>query len=342
MNKIKVLVVDDSRLFREMISHSLNSSPDIQVVAAAGDAFEARDMILRFEPDVMTLDVEMPRMNGIEFLRKLMPQYPIPTVMVSALNATVFDAMKAGAVDFVNKPVQFQLDDIGRWTQAELIPKIKVAATVQMGQRERGPAKQVISGRGEFRDKVLAIGASTGGTEAISDVVTNFRKDIPGTVIVQHMPPKFTEMYAERLDKECEVEVREARDGDLVEKGKILVAPGDKQMRLMRTGDIYRVEVRPGAKVSGHCPSVDVLFDSVAKAAGRNAVGVILTGMGADGARGLLAMRQAGARTIGQNEATCVVYGMPKVAYDIGAVEKQVPLEYVANTVYQVLNAMSR
>lgn len=342
MNKIKVLVVDDSRLFREMISRFLNGYPDIQVVAAAGDPFEARDMILRFEPDVMTLDVEMPRMNGIEFLRRLMPQYPVPTVMVSALNATVFDAMKAGAVDFVNKPTQSQPDDIANWVKGELIPKIRAAATAQVGQRERRPAKRVASGNGEFHDKVLAIGASTGGTEAISDVVTNFHKDIPGTVIVQHMPPKFTEMYAERLNKECEVEVREARDGDLVEKGKILVAPGDKQMRLMRTGDIYRVEVRPGAKVSGHCPSVDVLFDSVAKAAGRNAVGVILTGMGADGARGLLAMRQAGARTIGQNEATCVVYGMPKVAYDIGAVEKQVPLEYVANTVYQVLHSMSR
>lgn len=339
MKKIKVLVVDDSRLFRELISRFLNGYPDIQVVAAAGDPFQARDMILRFEPDVMTLDVEMPRMNGIEFLRRLMPQYPVPTVMVSALNATVFDAMKAGAVDFVNKPTQSQPDDIGNWVKGELIPKIRAAATAQVGQRERRPVKQVVSGGGEYHNKVLAIGASTGGTEAISDVVTNFHKDIPGTVIVQHMPPKFTEMYAERLDKECEVEVREAKDGDLVEKGKILIAPGDKQMRLMRTGDTYRVEVRPGAKVSGHCPSVDVLFDSVARAAGRNAVGVILTGMGADGAKGLLAMRKAGARTIGQNEATCVVYGMPKVAYDIGAVEKQVPLEYVANTVYNVLRS---
>lgn len=342
MDKIKVLVVDDSRLFREIISQCLNSSPGIQVVAAAGDPFQARDMILRFEPDVMTLDVEMPRMNGIEFLRRLMPQYPVPTVMVSALNAMVFDAMNAGAVDFVNKPTQSQPDDISNWVRGELIPKIKAAATAQVGQRKRRPAKQVVSGSGEFRDKILAIGASTGGTEAISDVVTNFHKDIPGTVIVQHMPPKFTEMYADRLDKECEVEVREAKDGDLVEKGKILIAPGDKQMRLMRTGDIYRVEVRPGAKVSGHCPSVDVLFDSVARAAGRNAVGVILTGMGADGARGLLNMRKAGARTIGQNEDTCVVYGMPKVAYDIGAVEKQVPLEYVASTVYNVLNSMSK
>ena len=342
MNKIKVLVVDDSRLFREIISQSLNTSPDIQVVAVAGDPFQARDLILRFEPDVMTLDVEMPRMNGIEFLRRLMPQYPVPTVMVSALNATVFDAMNAGAVDFVNKPSQSRPDDILRWVRSELIPKIRVAAAAQVGQSKRRTAGGVVSGSGEFHEKILAIGASTGGTEAISDVVTNFHKDIPGTVIVQHMPPKFTEMYAERLDKECEVEVREARDGDLVEKGKILIAPGDKQMRLMRTGDTYRVEVRPGAKVSGHCPSVDVLFESVARAAGRNAVGVILTGMGADGAMGLLSMRKAGARTIGQNEATCVVYGMPKVAYDIGAVEKQVPLEYVASTVYNVLNAMSR
>lgn len=340
MKQIKVLVVDDSLLFRQMISRGLNGSKDIQVVATAGDPFQARDMILRFEPDVMTLDVEMPRMNGIDFLKKLMPQYPIPTVMVSSLNAAVFDALNAGAVDFVNKPVHSQPEDIANWVQEELLAKIRIAAVVQVGQRQRQPVKKVASHGREYHNKIVAIGASTGGTEAISDVVTHFHRDIPGTVIVQHMPPGFTAMYAERLNKECEAEVKEAEDGDLVERGKILLAPGDKQMRLMRTGDIYRVEVKPGAKVSGHCPSVDVLFESVAKAAASDGVGVILTGMGADGARGLLAMRRAGAKTIGQNEASCVVYGMPKVAYDIGAVEKQVSLENVASMVYNVLNSM--
>lgn len=340
MKQIRVLVVDDSLMFRQIISRSLDSCPDIQVVATAGDPFQARDMILRFEPDVMSLDIEMPRMNGIDFLKKLMPQYPIPTVMVSSLNAAVFDALNAGAVDFVNKPVHCQSEDIANWVQEELAAKIRIASTVQVGQRERKPMKQVASHGREYHNKILAIGASTGGTEAISSVVRQFHNDIPGTVIVQHMPSGFTAMYAERLNRECEVEVKEARDGDLVERGKILIAPGEKQMRLKRTGDMYRVEVKPGPKVSGHCPSVDVLFESVAKAAASNGVGVILTGMGADGARGLLSMRRSGAKTLGQNESTCVVYGMPKVAYEIGAVEKQVPLENIASMVYNILNSM--
>lgn len=340
MRQIKVLVVDDSVLFRQMISRGLDRDPEIQVVATAGDPFQARDMILRFEPDVMTLDIEMPRMNGIDFLRKLMPQYPIPTVMISSLNKAVFDAMDAGAVDFVNKPVESQAEEIGKWVEKELVTKIKTAATVQVGKYKRKDGARIASYGRDYAGKVLAIGASTGGTEAIYDVVRKFNTDIPGTVIVQHMPPGFTKMYAERLDNQCRVSVKEAENGDMVEQGKVLIAPGDRQMRLTRAGGIYRVEVKEGEKVSGHCPSVDVLFQSVAHAAASNAVGVILTGMGSDGARGLLAMRRAGAKTIGQDENSCVVYGMPKVAFDIGAVAQQVSLENIASKVYNVFNSM--
>ena len=281
-----------------------------------------------------------------------MPQYPLPTIMLSSLNSAVFDALAAGAVDFVNKPQNMKPEELSKWVEEELLLKIRTAVTARVPNRgaRTGPVAKPVgqaprplpnsaNGR-DYKDKILAIGASTGGTEAIYNVVKDLHPDIPGTVMVQHMPPGFTRMYAERLNTQCEVSVKEAQDGDLVERGKILLAPGDRQMRLVKTGGMYRVEVKPGEKVSGHCPSVDVLFDSVAKVAGSNALGVILTGMGADGAKGLLAMRKGGARTIGQDEKTCVVYGMPKVAFDIGAVERQAPLEKVAGMIYNVLNSM--
>ncbi len=340
MRTIKVLVVDDSAFFRTILSQVLNSDPAIEVVATAGDPYQARDMIIRFNPDVMTLDVEMPRMNGIEFLRKLMPQHPIPTVMISSLNSVVFDAMENGAVDFVNKPQNMLGDEITNWIKNELLTKIKIAATVTVGNNKKLEGFKVNSTGRTYLNKIVAIGASTGGTEAIFNVVKRFNPDIPGTVIVQHMPPGFTKMYADRLNNQCRVRVKEAENGDIVERGKILIAAGDKHMRLVRSGDTYRVECKHGEKVSGHCPSVDVLFKSVAEAAGRNAVGVILTGMGGDGAKGLLAMRRAGAHTIGEAEQTCVVYGMPKVAYDIGAVEFQMPLENIAAKIYNILNSM--
>lgn len=340
MKEIKVLVVDDSIVFRKLVSETLDAEPGICVVATAGDAYQARDMILKFEPDIMTLDIEMPRMNGIEFLKKLMPQYPIPTIMLSSVDKKVFDAMEYGAVDFVNKPQNLNKEKLKKWIHSELVSRVRMAATVKVGKYKRPEGKIVNSTDRTYKNKIVAIGASTGGTEAILEVIHRFQPDIPGTVVVQHMPPGFTKMYAERLNNLCRVAVKEAENGDMVERGKVLLAPGDKHMRLKRVGGVYRVECSEGEKVSGHCPSVDVLFKSVAKAAASDAVGVILTGMGSDGAKGLLAMRKAGAHTIGEDEKSCIVYGMPKVAYDIGAVEKQVSLENIASQIYNTLNSM--
>ena len=337
MKKIRVLVVDDSVLFRNLLVQSLSEDPYLEVVAQAGDAYAARDAILEYRPDVMTLDVEMPKMDGIQFLRKLMPQYPLPVVVISALDARVFDAMEAGAVDFVCKPSTVERSKVRDFIRKELGTKIKIASTVRVGNLKRVESNPVRGVSAVNKDMVIAIGASTGGTEAIFEVVKQFRTDIPGVVIVQHMPPGFTEMYANRLNNQCQVAVKEAVTGDKVLPGRVLIAPGDKHMRLVKVNGVYQVECKAGEKVSGHCPSVDVLFSSVAKTAGRDALGVILTGMGGDGANGLLEMRKAGAKTIGQNEATCVVYGMPKVAYDIGAVQYQMELSSITNKIYGLL-----
>lgn len=339
MRPIRVLVVDDSLMFRNMLVQSLESDPNIEVVAQASDPYQARDAIIKYKPDVMTLDVEMPRMNGIEFLRKLMPQYPIPVVMISSLDASVFDALEAGAVDFVNKPANMDRVQLGNFMKQELVTKVKIASTAKLGNLKRVEVNTMAGSLGKQDGRIVAIGASTGGTEAIFEVVKQFKRDIPGVVIVQHMPPGFTKMYADRLNNQCAVAAKEAQTGDKVLPGQILIAPGDRQMRVVKVGDGYQVECAGTDKVSGHCPSVDVLFDSVAKAAGKKAIGVILTGMGGDGAKGLLEMRKAGAQTIGQNEATCVVYGMPKVAYDIGAVQYQMALTAIAGKVYGLLKA---
>lgn len=342
MRPIRVLVVEDSIVFRELLVQNLNKDPAIQVVGTARDPFEARDAILSLKPDVMTLDVELPRMSGIEFLRKLMPQYPLPVVVISSLSEKVFDAMNAGAVDFVAKPAvsnRMQLEDFIR---NELLVKIKIASTAKISNIK----KAVMNHEQQHLDVkannlIVAIGASTGGTEAIFEVAKDFGTDIPGVVVVQHMPPGFTSMYAKRLNDQCRIQVKEAETGDRVLPGHMLIAPGgDRHMRLLKVNGVYQVECKAGPRVNGHCPSVDVLFDSVAKSAGPNAVGIILTGMGGDGAKGLLEMRKAGARTIGQDESTCVVYGMPKVAYDIGAVERQEKLTDIAKRTYAVLNKM--
>ncbi len=342
MRQIKVLVVEDSLVFRELLVQSLNADPAITVVATARDPFEARDAIIEHKPDVMTLDIELPRMSGIEFLRKLMPQYPLPVVVISALSEKVFDALSAGAVDFVAKPASANREQLEAFVKNELLVKIKVASIAKIGGRKRipleTPNQPLGPGNGE---RIVAIGASTGGTEAIATVLKEFDTDIPGVLIVQHMPAGFTAMYAERLNNQCRIRVKEAKTGDLVVPGQALLAPGgDAHMHLVKQNGVYQVVLRNGPKVNGHCPSVDVMFESVAREAKDKAVGIILTGMGGDGAKGLLSMRAAGAKTIGQDEASCVVYGMPKVAYDIGAVEHQERLTDIAKRTYILLGKM--
>ncbi|ACV61535.1 response regulator receiver modulated CheB methylesterase [Desulfofarcimen acetoxidans DSM 771] len=341
--KIKVLVVDDSLVFRETLAKSISKDPGIEVVGTASDPFMARDKILELEPDVLTLDVEMPKMSGIEFLKRLMPQYPIPVIMVSSVGENVFDALNAGAVDFVAKP-NFGIEKGIDALINELIVKIKIASTARLSHWKNKSTCSGIVGKdnGHAGNSIIAIGASTGGTEAILSILKQFPGNMPGIVIVQHMPPVFTKMYAQRLNNSCLLEVKEAQKGDRVLPGTVLIAPGDYHMRIKKAGDNYSVECLKGEKVNGHCPSVDVLFESVAEKAGSAAIGVILTGMGHDGARGLLSMRKKGALTIGQNEETCVVYGMPKVAYEIGAVQKQSSLLSIPQLIYSMLDNIQK
>ncbi len=334
--KIRVLVVDDSRVSRELIARGISLDPQIEVAAVAGDPFEARDKIIQTHPDVITCDVEMPKMNGIEFVRRLLPQYFVPVIMVSAVSKVVFEAMEAGAVDFVVKPDVQSPKGIESFIR-DLAAKIKTASTVKAPQRE--PEKSSVTGNlNHDASNIIAIGASTGGTEAIYSILSALPPTMPGIVIVQHIPPVFSRMFAERLDSQTALQVKEAETGDFVDPGKVLVAPGDKHMRIKKIGKRYKIECFQGEKVNGHCPSVDILFESVAKEAGNCAIGIILTGMGYDGAKGLLTMRMKGARTIGQDESSSVVYGMPKVAYDLGAVETQTSLGNIPQVLSKLLS----
>jgi two-component system chemotaxis response regulator CheB len=336
LGRIRVLLVDDSAIVRQVLVSELARHSDIEVVGTAPDPYIARDKIVQLKPDVVVLDVEMPRMDGITFLKKLMQHFPLPVIIVSSLTVAggkmALEAIDAGAVEVMCKPgAAYTVGDMS----LALADKIRAAAMLK-GKIVGGTtaAKTVVSDRlamSQTTNKILAIGASTGGTQAIQDVITRFPRNAPGTVIVQHMPANFTKSFADRLNSLCDIEVKEAEDGDSVIPGVALLAPGNRHMVLRRSGARYFVEVRDGGPLVYHQrPSVEVLFKSVAKYAGSNAVGAILTGMGADGAKGLLEMRQAGAFTIAQDEKTSVVYGMPKEAVLCGGACEIVPLHKVA------------
>lgn len=330
--RIKVLVVDDSLVFREVLSRGISSDPDIDVVATAVDPFDARNKIIKYRPDIMTCDIQMPKMNGIEFIKRLLPQYPLPVIVVSTVSNAVFEAMHAGAVDFVTKPNVQSVTSMENFIN-EMINKIKIAAKAKIIPTTQSTT-EIVESSSNCAGKIIAMGASTGGTEAIFQVLKALPAATPGIVIVQHIPPVFSKMFADRLDSSTILKVKEAVTGDWVEPGKVLIAPGDQHMKIVRVGAKYKVRCFQGDKVNGHCPSVDVLFESVAKEAGNNAIGIILTGMGYDGARGLLAMKRKGAFTIGQDEKSSVVYGMPKVAFEIGALAKQASLDNIPKLIF--------
>lgn len=351
MRKIKVLIVDDSALVRDILSRGLAMDPGIEVVGTAADVYIARDKIVKFRPDVLTLDIEMPRMDGVEFLKRLMPQYPVPVVIVSSLTQKgkqiTFEALSAGAVDFVSKP-SINLAQGLKGMLFELATKIKIASTANVSHwkskrtelfqkvktKEYHETSKALS---ESTDKVIAIGASTGGTEAIKKVLEKLPSNTPGIVIAQHMPPGFTRVFAERLNEICSMEVKEAENHDRIMTGRVLIAPGDFHMRILRSGGIYKVLCEKGEKVNGHRPSVDVLMLSVAQYAGRNSFGIILTGMGNDGAKGLLEMKRSGSQTIVQDRETSIVYGMPKVAYELGASDNILPLDEIPSKLINLL-----
>ena len=342
VKKTRVLIVDDSAIVRKVFSEKLSSDPEIEVVGTAIDPYIARDKIAELRPDVLTLDVEMPRMDGITFLRKIMVHCPMPVIIVSSLTEEggelAMEALEAGAIDVMCKPgTSYSVGDMA----IDLIEKVKGAGRVRpeaLTARASNAGKKV-SGSALTRttNKIIAIGTSTGGTEALRHVLPSLPRNAPGIMVVQHMPEKFTTSFAESLNKICALEVREAQDGDSVAPGRVLLAPGNFHLTLRRSGARYFAAVKEGPRVSRHRPSVDVLFNSVAKVAGRNAVGVIMTGMGKDGAAGLMEMRRAGARTLAQDEASCVVYGMPRVAFEMGAVESVVSLEQMANKIVAAL-----
>lgn len=339
---IRVLVIDDSALVRKVLTGELNKQPDIQVVGTATDPFVAREKIMSLKPDVLTLDLEMPRMDGLSFLEKLMQHYPMPVVVVSSLvpknSENAFRALQLGAVDVICKPgsaysTQHVSRDIIKAVRAASIAKISQLKQNSVNRVERKQAPVLIKGLAQTTNKIIAIGASTGGTKAIEAVLSNLPANTPGIVIVQHMPPVFTKSFADRLNELCEINVKEANDGDAVVSGLALLAPGNYHMLLEKSGARYYIKIKHGPPVNYHRPSVDVLFKSVAKSAGENATGVILTGMGGDGASGMLYMRNQGAYTIAQDEKTSVVYGMPKEAKLRGGVCKVLPLQLITNEI---------
>ena len=334
-SKIKVLVIDDSLLFREVLARGLSSDDQIDVVAKAADPFEALGAIIQFKPDVITCDVEMPRMNGIEFVKRLMPQYPVPVIIVSSLNGLVIDAMNAGAVSYVSKPYKQESSALNLFI-VDLIANIKGVYGAKAIQSQSVIPK-VVRKMHIDDQKLIAIGASTGGTQALSQLILSLPYNMPGIVIVQHIPQNFSKMFAERMDAQSHFKVVEAENGMYIKPNHVFIAPGGKHMCVLKTGSLYKIRIFEDEKMNGHCPSVDVLFHSVAKYTKRKAIGIILTGMGSDGAKGLLHLKQQGGRTIGQDEESSVVYGMPKAAYKMGAVDRQLPLSGIANAICDLL-----
>ncbi len=341
----KVLIVDDSPLMRQLLTQILGSDPELEVVGTAEDPFVAREKIKSLHPDVLTLDIEMPRMDGLTFLEKLMRGHPMPVVMISSLTdrgaETTLRALSLGAVDYIAKP---KLDvSNGTIEQAgDIIAKVKAAAKVRvrgLDTSETTPAALPAGYQFTATHKVVAIGASTGGTEALKDLLSALPADFPGVVMVQHMPEAFTRPFSERLNSRCRMHVQEAKDGDRILPGHALLAPGGHQMQVVRHGMEYAVKVYRGERVNRHLPSVDVLFSSCARQLGKNAIGVLLTGMGADGAKGMLEMKVAEAHTIAQDEATCVVFGMPREAILLGAVDQVLPLGRIPNALIHRLGS---
>lgn len=336
---VKVLIVDDSAIVRKILSSELSGRQGIEVVGTAPDPYIARDKILRLEPDVLVLDVEMPKMDGITFLKKIMQHRPMPVIIFSSLTSegskTAIEALAAGAVDVIGKPgPSYSVGDACQ-NLIQTILSISRHTGVYAASKSEPSCNAEQCNHLETTTKVLAIGASTGGVQALTCVLGALPANAPGTVIVQHMPALFTKSFAERLNNECLVNVKEAEDGDRIMPGRVLIAPGGRHMLLQRSGAVYYVTVKDGPTVCHQKPSVEVMFNSVAKFAGSNAVGAILTGMGDDGAQGLLAMRNAGAHTIAQDEESCVVFGMPKEAIKKGGAEVVVPLQKIAKTLIQ-------
>lgn len=344
MSKTRVLVIDDSALIRQLLTEIINEAPDLMVIDTAPDPIFAMQKIKNLNPDVLTLDVEMPRMDGITFLEELMRVHPMPVVMVSALTQkgkeATFRAMELGAVDYVTKPT-IDLKNGVAGMASEIVAKVRQAARAKVRagtvRVSAGTAKppSISGGLGQIKttDKIIAIGASTGGTQALAEIIPALPENLPGMVVTQHMPPEYTGAFANRLHSISRVDVREARDGDRILRGTVLIAPGAKHMSVRRVGAMYYASITDGPLVNYVKPSVDVLFNSIAKCAGTNSMGVILTGMGEDGARGLKVMRDSGARTLAQDEATSIVFGMPMRAIEMGGAEKVVPLDQIADEI---------
>lgn len=345
--KIKVLIIDDSSIFRRVIAKYLQEFSELEIVGTAKDPYEARDKIIELRPDVLTLDIEMPGMSGIEFLKILMEQCPIPTIVISGADDRCFEAINAGAVGFVEKPDSRGMNNFAN----DLASKIKEASVAKLVKdnysrnnlnkpntvaNKKSVTKNI---RSKSNTDIIAIGASMGGVEAVGKLLKQLPTGLPGIVITQHMPPVFTQRYAERLNKECIINICEGKDGQEILSGHAYIAPGALQMGVEKRNNKYVLEIKEGEKVTGHCPSVDYLFQSVAKASKKNTIGIILTGMGSDGAKGLLDIKNAGGYTLGQNRHSCVVYGMPMAAKNIGAVLKETSLDMIPNA---ILNQLKR